>query len=284
MLGNLLTAKTLGTIICVLIGAYGVYMQHLLPWFKSWLPQQDPTPWRLDYEDVLKARALLNARGLPMELVLKILEDAEYWPTRTFSTQEGRTVKVAATMFRSSAAGLCFDADIFNDPRVDKLRKDGENIRIKAIDFKIRSRDQGWTSEPTQGTFSTSSWLEASILRGLEDNRTRLPPSCWLDSVFESPRSFQQHITPRGWQLAPRPAFAEQGPQGGEGDLAWYLQGNRVATQGYAEEYDVTWTQYAHEGNEGSGTGDGFLDELKDGDRLLVWARAKVRPYPSRDF
>jgi hypothetical protein len=280
MLVDFLTAKTLGTVICILLGAYRVYVQHLLPWFKSWLLQQERTLWRLDYEDVLKARALLNARGLPMELVLKILEDAEYWPTRKFSTQEGRTVKVAATMFRSSAAGLCFDADVFNDPRVDGLRKGGEKIRIKAIDFHIRSRDQGWTSEPTRGTFSTSSWLEASILRGLEDHRTRLPPSCWLDSVFESPRSFQQHITPRGWQLAQRPEFAEQGPQGGEGDLAWYLQGNRVATQGHAEEYDITWTQYAHEGNEGSGTGDGFLDELKGGDLLLVWARAKVRPCP----
>lgn len=276
MLGELLTIKTLLTVACILLGAYGVYMQHLLPWVKSWLPHQEPRPWRLDYEDILKARALLKAHGLPMELVLKILEEAEYWPTRRFSTQEGRSVKVAATMFRSSAAGLCFDADVFNDPRVDKLRKDGEKIRIKAINFHIRSRDQGWTSEPTRGTFSTSSWLEASILRGLDDHNTRLPPSCWLDSVFESPRSFQQHITPRGWQLARRPESAEQGPQGGEGDLAWYLQGNRVATQGHAEEYDITWTQYAYEGNEGSGTGYEFLNELKDGDRLLIWARAKV--------
>lgn len=276
MLGDLLTAKTIGTAICILLGAYGVYVRHLLPWFKNRLPQQDPIPWRLDYKDVLQARALLNGLGLPMELVLNILEDAEYWPTRRFSTQEGRTVKVAATMSRSSAAGLCFDADIFNDPRVDRLRNDGEKIRIKAIDFHIRSRDQGWTSEPTRGTFSTSSWLEASILCGLDGHRTRLPPSCLLDSVFESPHTFQQHITPRGWQLARRPEFAEQGPQGGEGDLAWYLQGNRVATQGHAEEYDITWTRNAHEGNEGSGTGDGFLDELEDGDRLLIWARAKV--------
>ncbi|KAJ4384449.1 hypothetical protein N0V86_000048 [Didymella sp. IMI 355093] len=210
-----------------------------------------------------------------MELALKILEHAEYWPTRRFSSEQGRSVKVAATMFRSSAAGLCFDADIFTDPRVDLLRKDGEKVRIKAVEFHIRSRDQGWTSEPTRGTFSTSSWLEASILRGLDDYSTALPPSCWLDSVFESPRSFQQHVAPRGWQLARRPEFAEQGPQGGEGDLAWYLQGNRVATQGRVEEYSVTWTRCAHEGNEGSGTGDGFLDELREGDRLLVWARAK---------
>lgn len=233
-------------------------------------------PWVLDYEDVREARALLKGLGLPMELALEILDYAEYWPTRQFSTENGKSVKVAATMLRSSAAGLCLDADIFHDPVVDGLRVNGETVKIKAIEFQMRSRDQGWTSEPTRGTFSTSSWLETSILRGVEDHNTTFPPSCWLDSVFASPQSFQNHVTPRGWQLVKRPEYAEQGPQGGEGDLAWYLQGNRVATQGRSEEYDVLWTHDGSEGNEGSGRGDDFLQELKAGDRLLVWARAKV--------
>ncbi|KAJ4986868.1 hypothetical protein SVAN01_07673 [Stagonosporopsis vannaccii] len=238
-------------------------------------PEAEPKAWKLEYKDVLEARALLRALGLPMELALEILEFAQYWPTRHFSSGEGKTVKVAATVFRSSAAGLCLDVDVYNDPVVNSLRKGGEKVKPKAIEFRISSRDQGWTSEPTRGTFSTSSWLEASILRGVKDYDTQLPPSCWLDSVFESPQSFQQHITPHGWQLVGRPEYAEQGPQGGEGDLAWYLQGNRVATQGRTEEYKVCWTYDAHEGNEGSGRGEGFLTELREGDRLLVWARAK---------
>lgn len=234
-------------------------------------------PWTLDYEDVLEVRALFKELGLPMELALEILNYAEYWPTREFSSNKGSTVKVAATMFRSSAAGLCLEADVFNDPIVDSLREDGEKVKIKAIEFHIRSRDQGWTSEPTRGTFSTSSWLEASILRGVRDHTTILPAPCWLDNIFTSPQSFQDHILPTyGWQLVKRPECAEQGPQGGEGDLAWYLQGNRVATQGRMEDYDVLWTHDDHEGNEGSGGGEGFLHELKEGDRLLVWARAKV--------
>lgn len=218
----------------------------------------------------------MKALRLPMELALEILDYAEYWPTRHFSSEEGKTVKVVATMFRSSAAGLCLDVDIINDPVVDSLRKAGEKVKTKAIEFQIRSRDQGWTSEPTRGTFNTSSWLETSIIRGMEDHNTQLTPSSWLDSVFESPRSFQQHITPHGWQLVGRPKSAEQGPQGGEGDLAWYLQGNRVATQGRTEEYKIRWTHDGREGNEGSGRGEGFLSELREGDRLLVWARAKV--------
>lgn len=273
MLSSLLGAALRHVII--LLSTYAAIKP--IPFLNSWLPQSEPKPWKLDYEDVLKARAQLKALGLPMELALEILEYAEYWPARHFSSKEEKTVKVAATMFRSSTAGLCVDVDIFNDPAVDSLRKNGERVKIKAVEFQIRSRDQGWTSEPTQGTFSTSSWLETSILRGVEDYNTQLNPSCWLDSVFESPRSFQQHITPQGWQLVRRPEYAEQGPQGGEGDLAWYLQGNRVATQGHSEEYKVRWTNDSYEGNEGSGRGEGFLSELKEGDRLLVWARAKVR-------
>ncbi|KAH6637643.1 hypothetical protein C7974DRAFT_411114 [Boeremia exigua] len=242
---------------------------------KSWLPKGEPEPWELGYKDVLEARALLKAQGLPMELALDILDYAEYWPTRQFSTEEGKTVKVAATMFRSGSAGLCLDADVFNDPAVNSLREGKERLRIKAIRFRIQSRDQGWTSEPTQGTFNTSSWLETSILRGVEDSNTELPPSCWVDSDFESPQSFQEHITPRGWQLVKRPEYAEQGPQGGEGDLAWYLQGNRVAVQGRTEEYEVLWSPIDFEGNEGSGRGEEYVSELKEGDRVLVWARAK---------
>ncbi|KAF9701174.1 hypothetical protein EKO04_000784 [Ascochyta lentis] len=253
-------------------GIISAGVQRLTCLFSTSLPGE---PWVLDYEDVVEARALLKGLGLPMELALEILDHAQYWPTRQFSTENGKPVTVVASMLRSSAAALCLEFDAFNDPVIDSLRAGGEKVKIKAIDFCIRSRDQGWTSEPTRGTFNTSSWLEASILRGVENHATAFPPSCWLDSVFASPKSFQEHITPHGWRLVERPEYAEQGPQGGEGELAWYLQGNRVATQGRLEEYDVLWTHEGHEGNEGSGTGDGFLQELKDGDRMLVWARAK---------
>ncbi|KAJ8115593.1 hypothetical protein OPT61_g2803 [Boeremia exigua] len=246
-----------------------------MPLPSSWMPKAEPEPWSLDYKHVVQMRALLRALGLPTELALEILDHAEYWPTRRFSTEAGKTVKVAATMFRSSVAGLCLDIDVFNDPVVDSLRKGGERVRIKAIEFHIRSRDQGWTSEPTEGTFSTSSWLETSILRGVEDRNTELPPSCWLSSVFRSPQDFQRHVTQHGWQLLSRPEDAEQGPQGGEEGLAWYLQGNRVATRGRTQEYDVLWTHDDFKGNEGCGRGETYLSQLEDGDRLLVWARAK---------
>jgi len=81
-------------------------------------------------------------------------------------------------------------------------------------------------------------------------------------------------MTDRGWSLVKRPESALQGPQDGEGDLAWYLQGNRVA--GPKDEYQIGWTEGGSRGNQGAGRGEGFVRELKQGDRILVWARAKV--------
>jgi hypothetical protein len=42
------------------------------------------------------------------------------------------------------------------------------------------------------------------------------------------------------------------------------------------QEYRVVWSLEGVEGNEGAGSGEGFVQALKDGDVVLVWARAKV--------
>lgn len=69
------------------------------------------------------------------------------------------------------------------------------------------------------------------------------------------------------------------------GTHAWYLQGNQVARatslfEGeMVKRYRVIWGCKANprwEGNEGAGRGEGFVDSLREGDRILVWARAKV--------
>lgn len=52
------------------------------------------------------------------------------------------------------------------------------------------------------------------------------------------------------------------------------MQGDRVAVKDDGG-YRVVWARDGNKGNEGSGSGEGFLGELRDRDRLLVWARAK---------
>ena len=287
MFSSIISAATRHVLILLLTYAFA----KLIPPLYSWLTTPTPKePWKQTYASVLEARSILKTLGLPTELALQILDHAEYWPSLTFSSQSPHTTKARATSASPSAATLCLAAPILDS---DAARYDGETPRLRAIAFHLRSRDQGWTSEPTRGTFHTSSWTEVSLLRktpdsissstaptndfGVDRHVAGLPPSCWLVAAFASPAHFLTHVLARGRCLVPRPEGAQQGPQGGESGLAWFLQGNRVATEGRCEEYPVRWTRDAEEGEEeGRGSGEGFLESVREGDWLLVWARAKV--------
>jgi hypothetical protein len=74
-------------------------------------------------------------------------------------------------------------------------------------------------------------------------------------------------------------------PTGVEGGHAWYLQSNEVARttstfEGeYIRRYRVVWGCKANPtwvGNEGTGSGEDFIDSLQHRDWICVWARAKV--------
>ncbi|KAG9192388.1 hypothetical protein G6011_11122 [Alternaria panax] len=248
---------------------------QLLPSVDWLLGTPEPTgPFMPTYADVCRARALLKTLRLPTELVLSVLHHAHYWPVAEFSHHGRIHANASASGNRSSAAAICLEANIYSAPIVEEVRLGGETAKIKRITFDITSRDQGWTSEDTQGTFSTSSWLEVSILRDASNINSRLPTPRLVNTWISSPMDYHTNMVGRGWSLVKRPEIAMQGPQGGEGDYAWYLQGNRVMS--LEEEYHVVWDECGlSEGNEGAGSGEGFLDALRPGDRVLVWARAK---------
>ena len=77
-----------------------------------------------------------------------------------------------------------------------------------------------------------------------------------------------------------------------EGVHAWYVQGNQITFQGGEDEpmdyrpierrYWVRWgcaENPVWDGDEGSGKGEGFIESLRDGDCILLWARVKVSQY-----
>jgi hypothetical protein len=90
-----------------------------------------------------------------------------------------------------------------------------------------------------------------------------------MSSSCEHSGILHRVVQDHGWSLVPRPSAI----QGNEDNFAWYLQGNKVAAK---RIYNVVWAEEPWAGNEGSGTGEGFLEALQEGDRILVWARAKV--------
>lgn len=233
-------------------------------------PPSPFVPFTPTYTTVCHARALLQALNLPTELVLQILDHAQYWPHHTYTTAFDSPKIASAQVGRPSHATLCLAAAVYSNPTVSHIRRRGEHPKIKRVDFELVSRDQGWTSENTKGTFATSSWLEVSILRYAHGSTTADPTTLLQHVQLVCPV-----VAGEGWELAQRPQAAEQGPQGGEGEIAWYLQGNRVAAK--HGEYRVVWgLDGIEEGNEGAGRGERFVDSLKEGDRVLVWARAKV--------
>jgi len=231
-------------------------------------------PWTPSYADICIARAMLKSRGLPTELVLDILEYAQYVPEVEFTTTQ-RTVASAP----SSSAVVCLVAGVLADDITHKLGSPKAKLKTTEIEFHIDSHDQGWTSEQTQGTFDTSSWLEVSIVRGenrMPNNHQESLSNAYTNN-YNNPVTMHHHLRTKGQKLVARPAEASIGPQGGEEPLAWYLQGNRV-TERENTKYRVLWGRDHHEANEdneGAGTGVKFVEGLQEGDSVVVWARAK---------
>ena len=181
-------------------------LTRFLPSF-DWLrsPSQPTGPFTPSYRDVCHARALLKALQLPTELVLDILDRARYWPSYEFKTRPNREMAASAGVGSSSAATLCLDAGIFNNSIVNDIRGGSERPKIKTIEFDIVSRDQGWTSENTHGTYSTSSWLEVSILRNEANSSIRLPDPRLVNTWVCNPLDFHRNMVGRGWFLPSRP-------------------------------------------------------------------------------
>lgn len=57
--------------------------------------------------------------------------------------------------------------------------RQNEPLKVREIEFTIVSHDQRWTTEPTKGTYETSSWFEVTILRPKEAY------SCGRESLFQ---------------------------------------------------------------------------------------------------
>lgn len=102
-------------------------------------------------------------------------------------------------------------------------------------------------------------------------------PSRAPNANFRNSSQFHHHLQNVGLALVERPSLAEHYPQDGEDRFAWYIQGNLVA-KAQPTSFKLVWSSFEDrfEGNEGTGKGEGFFDMLQEGDRILVWARAKV--------
>ncbi|XPS76294.1 hypothetical protein M3J09_008347 [Ascochyta lentis] len=253
--------------------------------------------------DFESARTILVSLRPPNELVLCILDEARYWMEVETSSREHVVLVDGAWSLDYSAAYPYLYVPAYHWPHLPHLK-------IREIAFTIVSHDQGWTSEDTQGTYQTSSWFEASIIRpkgGSSSQRHRLQPGlrklremsirgetvgslCAASEIMHSNGMIELVRRPSSAVEPQRLHCAEMIdtnlPDIREGEHAWYVQGNEVAKETsifegeMVKRYYVTWGCKANPVQNtggGAGSGDGFIDTLERDDFICVWARAKRR-------
>lgn len=249
--------------------------------------------------DVQRVCTILVSLRLPMELVLCILDEAHYWVEVETSSRDHVILADGAWSLDYSATYPYLYVPAYHKAHAPLLK-------IREIEFTIVSHDQGWTTEDTQGTYQTSSWFEASIirpkglpltrhhrgLRRLRDMHVRgetVDGICAASEIIHSSGMVELVRRPSPTVEPQRLHCAEmintKSPCVKEGERAWYIQGNEVAREKSVFEgemvkrYQVIWgckDNPLHITADGAGNGDGFIDTLEQDDFICVWARVKV--------
>lgn len=163
----------------------------------------------------------------------------------------------------------------------------------------------------TPGTYhGSSSWFDACILRPLPPSTPRPPlapdvaaridllqqrfgpppgepfPTFLVGNLLShDPEDARDFLRSLGWDFVERVERVEvDGEVGERRGVLWKLQANVVASAEY-HVHDGEWRRRnehwvsgsAEEaGSAGSGDGLGFVDEMRSGDRVGIWARAMV--------
>lgn len=141
---------------------------------------------------------------------------------------------------------------------------------ISAIKFSIVSHDQG---SPTTSTEVSSTWFDATILRPIvsagDDGKSRWPsPSLVVDTMCCSkPSDFAEEFEQQRWKLVDTVPC----------DGLFRVCVNSMSV--HWQTHEIFW-------NAGSVSdthktpGAKFIDTLKEGDRIIIWARATVSLWP----
>ncbi|KAJ8112473.1 hypothetical protein OPT61_g5167 [Boeremia exigua] len=257
------------------------------------------TPTLQDVESVL---GILASFRLPNELALSVLDQAHYWLEIEFLSEDHVVLVDGGWSLDYSAVYPYLYIPAYPWPRE-------RHLKVREITFTIVSHDQGWTSEDTEGTYQTSSCFEVSILRPRTDSALRrhslqpglhhLRDMCVRGETVDGVYAASTIIHSKGMIDLVRRPFSLMEPQRlhckemmevksqsrEEGEHAWYLQGNEDAREKSIFEgemikrYTVTWgcaDNPLDVTNEGAGSGNGFIENLKQDDFVCIWARVKI--------
>lgn len=226
-------------------------------------------------KDVIEARDILTSLGtkndtLPMEIALMILSLASYRP-RQVTTKAAERVYIANQFWsegpKASVAGFYFTAPTL-------LSVPDTVARPASITFRLKSADQGWATFGGDGTYDNShTWFEASILRPSSDSDSSAFETIAIADLevpnFRTPGEARGYLRGHGWDMVENE---------GDGDVVWRVHNNITACRTY-KDYRVEWVAGVPTDvgdPRAMGDGKGFLEMLRSGDVVALWARAEV--------
>ena len=278
---------------------------------RSKLPSESlsvPRKWDPDKataEDIHNVRDILRTLGFPLEIVFMILNFAEYWYKQQFTRNVPLELEagVSLSYYESSAlylqTGPLGYGDFFDLLPVARPSK---------VVFRIVSRDSGQGSD-FAGTYQhQTSWFDASIFREDEswtgNDKDRQEPIQVLerglkeDGVLEllenwgrggaamergelamwyvghNPNVPPKQLAPDGINLIGGFKFVK--------NTHWLIQRNLRAGEEFLE-HKIEWKSESAKDTgvgkysiNGAGSGKNFVNTLRRGDRIGVWARTFV--------
>ncbi|PNY27083.1 Uncharacterized protein TCAP_02987 [Tolypocladium capitatum] len=286
--------------------------------------RRNPTPM-----DVVLTRTMLTrSKGLPQELVDAILDFAEYWvhstnvinyiaegrdPRRVVGTTETenqfliRSYPLGLTGIggdKNLAEELAYDTSEArplplsreHEPRFFATLVDYPTPRLlrpaRKVVFSIKSKDQGWSSLETYGSYGGSyTWFEAGLERFDEDQDC--DSKCTYDVRHYSPSSAAPPLAVCGL----RPVHPSTRRDSPDQDYKYVhpllpqdrlvIQRNKVAERKWRYRV-VTWSylddikpdseagKAIEAEGRGAATGDGsFVNGLRLGDVITIWGKAR---------
>ncbi|KAK8164722.1 hypothetical protein BKA80DRAFT_308924 [Phyllosticta citrichinensis] len=230
--------------------------------------------------DVHVAKQLLMRPpcNLPLELVVLVLDYAEYWPVLARAERADRVRLDADFLPGNCIAGLYLASPAL--PLADVER--GERAKPREVRVWVKSRDQGWVSQDRRGLdpyAQSYSWFDACIFRPTSPSISSSTSTTIALPHFDrvaKPVDAAGALAAASMSFVPRTVVKQrQNEQAGlledvhetEEVGLWRLQCNRVA-EPRPWQHRIVW----REGDEGDAHG--FVEALKEGDRVGVWARA----------
>ncbi|KAF7332357.1 hypothetical protein MKEN_00117400 [Mycena kentingensis (nom. inval.)] len=248
----------------------------------------DDVPFHPVVADLLQARNAL-LKFVPPELAFIILDFAQYWaPIAPGHSQFKAQSASASTSPNRDATNIY----IVSDPIVNAESTAKVSVRAKRVQFVIRSKDQGWSSDtnihsaysPSTGwlllnhvdTYRGHTWHEAAILRPGRHSVARIPDFVsWLAS--SAPIELESAAV-AGYDTRIEVPVSESYVRS-----RWLVQKNYTASRQF-RTHVVTWNAGEEERDEeqvdiderrGAGLGDRFVDNLEVGDRIALFVRSK---------